>query len=101
MLVHIEERILLLDILYEMDRYIPLPELRALYAQVYITEDEITNNSFYIKDGKYGWSNDIGREIHFSPDVRKMLRIALESFNNKGKLTDETIALYELFCDGE
>lgn len=100
MLVHFEERFVLLDLLYEIDGYIPLSDLRKLYEQVYISEDEVTKKGLYIKDGKYGWKNDNGREIHFPPNVKKMIRITLEDLNKTGDLDADAERLYELFCGG-
>jgi len=98
MLLNIEERIILLELFYEIDRYIPLPIVRKLYEKLYLSEDEISENGFYIENGKYGWTNDNGWEIDFPPGVEHMICESLEEMSRNGELNTGSFKLYELFC---
>ena len=97
MLLKIEERCYILDILEIVSKDIPLPIVRELHEQLCISDYEIAEKGIVqIGDG-YDWDNDIGKEIEVPPDVITMFRDYLELLDRRGGVYRGWEQLYELF----
>jgi len=97
MLLKIEERFYIMDILEIIHKDIPLPILRKLHEQLCFSDYEIAEKNLVQIGDVYDWDNDVGKEISFPPDVITKIRDYLKVLDRRGGVYIGLERLCELF----
>jgi len=99
------ERIMILQLLleYKEGNFITFKTLNGLKAKIGFTEKEISEFDLTEKDGSFTWnkSGNVGTEIDITEMETKLIKDQLIKLDEKEKLTEMHLTLYEKFVGVE
>ena len=105
MILEVHERLALLQLLPQEGDYKALKTIRRAKEMLSFTPEEqkIMEMKNNVVDGKpqltwnAGKVNEIAMDVPIDEYITNLFRVALAELNNKGKLTEQTMSLYEKF----
>lgn len=105
MILEVHERLALLQLLPNESDYKALKTIRRAKEMLSFTPEEqkILEMKNTVVDGKpqltwnAGKVNEIAKDVPIDEYITNLFRVALAELNNKGKLTEQTMSLYEKF----
>ena len=105
LILEVHERLALLQLLPQEGDYKALKTIRRAKEMLSFTPEEqkIMEMKNKVVDGKpqltwnAGKVNEIAMDVPIDEYITNLFRVALAELNNKGKLTEQTMSLYEKF----
>lgn len=99
MILTVMERLQLLQILPKEGDFLTLKVLRQLKDAISFGEDDHKLYKFEVKDGMARWDNSVPqeKEIVIGEKATDLVMDALKGLNDKKKLTEAHMSLYEKF----
>lgn len=99
----IKERIVLLNILPKEGNVITLKLVRKFREALSFSETEIKEGKIKIGDGQINWDDSVlkSKDVKVEDTIKSLIVKSLRDLDQKEKLTEEHISLYEKFVEGE
>ena len=101
MKLHIQERLLILNILPKEGSIVTVRLLKELIGSVGLSGEEIKKWKVQTKDNnQVVWDNTqtTEKDIHIGDSAKALIAEKLEILNKESKLTVEQLSLYDKFC---
>ena len=97
----IQNRILLLNILPKEGNILTLKLMRELKEELSFSEKEISENKIEYTDVRIDWdeSKKYTKDVDISDVSMKTIKDSLKTLDQKGKLREEHISLWDLFME--
>lgn len=95
------ERLILLNILPKEGDFTTLKIMRKLKEDLSFSEEEHKNLGIKIEDGMVRWKSEADslKEVNIGEKAHDIISEILKELNNKKKLTEEHMSLYEKFIE--
>lgn len=99
MLLDVQERFALLNMLPERGNALTLIALRDLQSELSFNEDEQKKFGFVTKENRITWdvAKTEAKEIHIGPQMDELIRSAFTALDKQEALTLQMLPLYERF----
>lgn len=95
--LNVLERIKLLTILPIEGNLLEMRVLRDLKAKLFFSEEEIREFGLRTQGERYTWKKNESVEFEFTLGEMDIIKKALRGLNERKKVTEELISLYDIF----